>query len=41
VRDIADVDLALLGLGCHDAGARGHDQDLIAIVDMPSRVATG
>src|SRR5215467_591061 len=36
---IADVDLALLMLRRHDAGARSHDQDLIAIVDMPSRVA--
>src|SRR5215471_169714 len=39
VRHVADVDLALLMLRRHDAGARSHDQDLIAIVDMPSRVA--
>src|SRR5262249_60121448 len=39
VRHVADVDLALFMLRCHDAGARSHDQDLIAIVDMPSRVA--
>src|SRR5215470_2606826 len=37
---IADVELALLMLRRHDAGARSHDQDLIAIVDMPTRVAT-
>src|ERR1700681_858191 len=39
VRHIANVDLALLMLRRHDAGAGSHDQDLIAIVDMPSRVA--
>src|SRR5262245_38138409 len=36
---IADVDLALLMLRRHDAGARSHDRDLVAIVDMPSCVA--
>src|SRR5215467_5582320 len=36
---IADVDLALLMLRRHDAGARSHDQDLVAIVDMPSCIA--
>src|SRR5215475_11592254 len=39
VRHVTDVDLPLLMLRRHDAGARSHDQDLIAIVDMPSRVA--
>src|SRR5262245_23875011 len=36
---VADVDLALLMLGRHDAAARSHDQNLIAIVDMPPGVA--
>src|SRR5262245_6639383 len=36
---IADFDLALLMLRRHDACARSHDQDLVAIVDMPSCVA--
>src|SRR5262245_36066449 len=36
---IADIDLALLMLRRHDAGARSHDQDLVAIVDMPSCIA--
>ena len=39
VRHITDVDLALLMLRRHDAGSRSHDQDLVAIVGMPSRVA--
>src|SRR5262245_13283692 len=39
VRHVADVDFALLMLRRHDAGTRSHDQDLIAIVNMPSRVA--
>ena len=37
--DIAELDLALLMLRRHDAGARSHDQDLVTIVDMPSCVA--
>src|SRR6516165_6154108 len=40
MRDIADIDLAPFVLGCHDAGARGHDQHLVAIVGMPSSGAT-
>src|SRR5271167_2376354 len=40
VHDIADIDLLRLpALGRHHAGARGHDQNLIAGVGMPSRGA--
>src|SRR5437763_13828312 len=34
VRDIADVDLLLLALGRHHAGARGPDQHLVAIMGV-------
>src|SRR6266851_5556590 len=40
MRDIADIDLMLFMLRCHHAGARGHDQDLVAGMRMPSRGAT-
>jgi hypothetical protein len=30
MHDIAHVDLALFMLVCHHAGARGHDQHLVA-----------
>ena len=39
VHDIADVDLLLLVLGRDHAGARGHDQDLVAGMGMPTRRA--
>ena len=38
--DIPDIDLTLCMLRCHHAGARGHDQDLVAGMGMPSRRAT-
>ena len=40
MRDIAHVDLALFMLRRHHAGARGHDQHLVAVMRMPSRGAT-
>src|SRR5439155_23397518 len=40
VHDIADVDLALFLLRRDHAGARGDDQDLVAVMRMPSRSAT-
>jgi hypothetical protein len=40
MHDIADVDLALFMLVCDHAGARGHDQHLVAVMRMPSRGAT-
>src|SRR6516162_5781866 len=40
VHHVADVDLALLMLRRRDAGTRSHNQDLTAIVDMPSRVTS-
>lgn len=39
VHDIADIDLFLLVLGCHHAGPRDHDQDLIAVMRVPARGA--
>src|SRR6266446_6433892 len=39
VHDIA-VDLALIMLRRHHPGARGHDQDLVAVMGMPSGRAT-
>src|SRR2546426_11381885 len=39
VHDIADIDLELFVLGGDHAGARGHDQDLVAGMGMPSRGA--
>src|SRR6266436_5307954 len=39
VHDITDIDLTLLALVCHHAGARGHDQHLIAVMGMPARGA--
>jgi hypothetical protein len=39
MHDITDIDLALFVLRCHHAGARGHDQDLVAVMRMPSRGA--
>src|SRR5215469_11979250 len=36
VHDIADIDLTLLVLVCHHAGARGHDQYLVAVMRVPS-----
>ena len=39
MHDIADIDLALLVLVRHHAGARGHDQHLVAVMRMPSRGA--
>src|SRR6266478_412392 len=39
VHDITDIDLTLLALVCHHAGARGHDQHLVAVMGMPSRGA--
>ena len=38
--DIADIDFTLLVLVCHHAGARGHDQNLVAVMRMPTRGAT-
>src|SRR5438105_2390627 len=40
MRDIAHVDLALFVLRRHHAGARGHDQDLVAAMGVPARRAT-
>jgi hypothetical protein len=37
---ITDVDLALFMLRCHHAGARGHDQQLVAAMRMPPGGAT-
>src|SRR5580700_8097816 len=39
VHDIADIDLFLFVLGRHHAGTRGHDQDLVAGMGMPTRRA--
>src|SRR6266436_6790225 len=39
VHDITDIDLTLLALVCHHAGARGHDQHLVAVMGMPARRA--
>src|SRR5260370_14799509 len=39
MHDIADVDLTLFMLRRHHAGARRHDQDLVAGMRMPSRRA--
>src|SRR5258708_2669942 len=39
MRDIPHIDLALLVLRRHDAGSRGHDQDLVAVVRVPTRRA--
>src|SRR6266478_625915 len=36
MHDIPDVDLALFVLRCHHPGARGHDQDLVAAMRMPT-----
>src|SRR5229473_3898124 len=36
VHDIADIDLALVMLGCDHSRARGHDQDLVAGMGMPA-----
>src|SRR4029077_11414928 len=36
VHDIADIDLLLLVLGRHHAGARGHHQDLVAAMGVPA-----
>src|SRR5207244_10090554 len=36
VYDITDIDLTLLALVCHHAGARGHDQHLVAVMGVPS-----
>ena len=40
MRNIAHVDLALFMLRRHHAGARGHDQDLVAVMRMPTCGAT-
>src|SRR6266404_4039620 len=40
VHDITHIDLTLLPLVCHHAGARGHDQHLVAVMGVPSRGAT-
>src|SRR5260370_848313 len=40
VHDVADIDLALVVLGGDHAGARGHDQDLVAGMGVPTRRAT-
>src|SRR5438046_9331314 len=40
VHDITHIDLTLLALVCHHAGARGHDQHLVAVMGVPSRGAT-
>src|SRR6266851_1704058 len=40
VHDIADIDLALVMLGCDHSRARGHDQDLVAGMGMPTGGAT-
>src|SRR6266436_4588857 len=37
--DITDIDLTLLALVRHHAGARGHDQHLVAVMRMPARGA--
>ena len=39
VHDVAHVDLTLFMLRRHHAGARGHDQDLVAGVRMSTRGA--
>src|SRR6266436_4497374 len=39
MHDITHVDLTLFMLRCHHAGARGHDQQLVASMRMPSRGA--
>src|SRR6266852_7151152 len=39
VHDVTDVDLMLFVLRRHHAGARGHHQDLVTGVRMPSRGA--
>jgi hypothetical protein len=39
MHDIADIDLTLFVLRRHHARARGHDQDLVAVMRMPSRGA--
>jgi hypothetical protein len=33
--DVTDIDLPLLTLRCHHAGARGNDQHLVAVMGMP------
>ena len=40
MHDIADVDFTLLVLVRHHAGARGHDQHLVAVMRMPTGGAT-
>ena len=39
MHDIAHIDLSLLTLRGHYAGARGHDQYLVAVMCVPSRRA--
>src|SRR5271165_4920611 len=39
MHDVADIDFTLLVLRCHHAGARRHDQDLVAGMGMPTRRA--
>src|SRR5271166_2047418 len=39
LHDITDIDLALFSLVGDQAGARDHDQQLIAIMNMPARIA--
>jgi hypothetical protein len=39
MHDITHVDLTLFMLRCHHAGARGHNQQLVAGMRMPSRGA--
>src|SRR5215469_929353 len=39
MHDIAHIDLSLLMLRGHHAGARGHDQYLVAVMRVPSRRA--
>src|SRR5438270_11527375 len=39
MHDVADIDLALFVLRRHHAGARGHDQYLVAAMGMPARGA--
>src|ERR1700731_257955 len=40
MHDITHVDLTLLVLVCHHAGARGHDQHLVTVMRMPTCGAT-